>query len=73
MTLRVSCESSAGVEGLSGLEPEDLLDALFEQFRDAQCQRKTGVKPAPLNGVDRLSGHAELVRELTLAPAALGP
>ena len=49
---------------------EDLLDGPLEKLGDREGERKAGIVPAGLDGVDRLPLHAELLGQLTLRPSA---
>ena len=52
---------------------EDVLDASPEEACDAERQRKAGVVPLGLYGIDGLPRHAQPLGQLGLRPLTLGP
>jgi len=51
---------------------EQRFDRAFEQFGDLDCQEEARVVAAGLDGVDRLAGHVEAVRQIGMTPTPGG-
>ena len=54
------------------IEEEDLLDGQTEDTRDGEGQGQGGIVATGFQGVDRLTGDAQLLSEPGLGPPALG-
>jgi hypothetical protein len=61
-----------GNENSAGSLREDSFDGPGEKLGQFECQRKTGIKPAGLNRIDRLPGNSELLGKVGLAPIPFG-